>query len=241
MPANHCGSQVKEWAKLYPDQVGHLFSTGDRRKPTLPYALDNGCYAAWAAKRCWDSFAWHDYVKSYCNGRGTRQTPLWVVAPDVVGDHEATLRKFNSYRALMLQDFYPKDDVLIPYHTEHYYPEDKSLWYVTGPSPDAFPIAFVAQDGCTPADVPETADVVFIGGTTEWKWENVWRFCDAFPRVHVGRVNTYRKLMHCHECGAMSVDGTGFFRGGPERWSSLKRYLDDTANPNRDRYQLALF
>jgi len=32
------------------------------------------------------------------------------------------------------------------------------------------PLAFVVQDGMTPDDIPPNADVVFVGGSTEWKW-----------------------------------------------------------------------
>lgn len=79
-----------------------------------------------------------------------------------------------------------------------------------------FRLAFVAQDGMTPNDVPESADVVFVGGTTKWKWRNVALFCATFPRVHVGRVNWVDKLEYCESVGAESCDGTGFFRGGPD-------------------------
>lgn len=77
-------------------------------------------------------------------------------------------------------------------------------------------IAFVVQDGMTPNDVPESADVVFVGGTTKWKWRNVALFCATFPRVHVGRVNWIDKLEYCERVGVESCDGTGFFRGGPD-------------------------
>jgi hypothetical protein len=75
-------------------------------------------------------------------------------------------------------------------------------------------VAFVVQDGMTPNDVPDSADVVFIGGTTKWKWRNAALFCASFPRVHVGRVNSGDKLEYCDRIGAESVDGSGFFREG---------------------------
>lgn len=88
-----------------------------------------------------------------------------------------------------------------------------------------FPLAFAMQDGHDVSDVPAEADVVFIGGSTDWKWEMVPTVCQFFPRVHVGRVNTYRHLMICHNAGAESCDGTGWFRGGRERSAGLERYL----------------
>lgn len=77
-----------------------------------------------------------------------------------------------------------------------------------------WPLAFVAQDGMVPRDVPRNADVVFIGGSTNWKWRNVAHFAATFPRVHVGRVNWHDKLEYCSRLGIESVDGSGFFRQG---------------------------
>lgn len=92
----------------------------------------------------------------------------------------------------------------------------ESLWYLyeTRLRKYGWPLAFVAQDGCVPSTVPTKADLVFIGGTTTWKWQNVATFCASFPRVHVGRVNWHDKLEFCESAGVESVDGTGFFRGG---------------------------
>lgn len=93
--------------------------------------------------------------------------------------------------------------------------------------------AFVAQDGMTPADVPAGAEVVFIGGSTEWKWKNIRAFAFACPRVHVGRVNSYEGLWICHDLGVESCDGTGWMRGGIKRLEPLMRYLDETQTTRR--------
>jgi hypothetical protein len=90
------------------------------------------------------------------------------------------------------------------------------------------PLAFAAQDGMTPDDVPDDADVVFIGGSTEWKWRNLTIFTAAFPRVHVGRVNTYRLLWMAHKAGAESCDGTGWFRGDQKQIEGLWQYLEES-------------
>ncbi len=91
-----------------------------------------------------------------------------------------------------------------------------------------WPLAFVVQDGMMPGDVPESADLVFVGGSTQWKWRNVRVFCDAFPRVHVGRVNWIDKLEYCEGVGVESCDGTGFFRGGPDsvQAQQLQRFIE---------------
>lgn len=90
------------------------------------------------------------------------------------------------------------------------------------------PLAFAAQDGMTPDDVPENADVVFIGGSTAWKWRHLRDFTGAHSRVHVGRVNTYRLLWMAHNAGAESCDGTGWFRGDQNQIAGLWKYLDES-------------
>lgn len=104
--------------------------------------------------------------------------------------------------------------------------------------PYGWPMAFAVQDGMTPADIPAAAAVVFVGGSTEWKWKTVRMWCEAFPRVHVGRVNSYRRLWECHDAGAESCDGTGWFRGDQQsrrKLPALAQYLEESTNGGRVR------
>lgn len=71
--------------------------------------------------------------------------------------------------------------------------------------------AVAVQDRMRFEDVESDA-VLFLGGTTEWKLEAIGPWCRRFPgRVHVGRVNTWARLIACWRAGAISVDGTGWF------------------------------
>jgi hypothetical protein len=97
-------------------------------------------------------------------------------------------------------------------------------------------MAFVVQDGMTPNDVPDSADIVFIGGTTKWKWRNVALFCATFPRVHVGRVNWWDKLEYCESVGAESCDGSGFFREGPDG-NRAQQLIDFISGHRREKEQ----
>ena len=90
-------------------------------------------------------------------------------------------------------------------------------------------LAFAAQDGMSFSDVPKAASVVFIGGSTPWKLGAIKPWCGTFPRVHVGRVNTPDRLWLCHDAGAESVDGTGFFRGNNYQETGLVQYLAATS------------
>ena len=82
----------------------------------------------------------------------------------------------------------------------------------------------------TKEDVPTDADVIFVGGSTDWKWKNLYEWTKNFKRVHVGRVNSERLLWIAHEAGAESCDGTGWVRGGEERLEELHRYLQQSTN-----------
>jgi hypothetical protein len=109
-------------------------------------------------------------------------------------------------------------------------------WYSWAPSLGAhgWPLAFVVQNGMTKADVPSNADVVFVGGSTAWKWETVRYWCQHFPRVHVGRVNTERLLWQAHRAGAESCDGSGWFRGRRAQLDGLWYYLADSSDMPHD-------
>lgn len=101
-----------------------------------------------------------------------------------------------------------------------------------------WPLAFAVQDGMTQADVPKTADVIFVGGSTEWKWATAWDWARNNPRVHVGRVNGYTWLWHCHDAGVESCDGTGWFRGDKEQLAGLEQYLEESAGDGRPQSRL---
>jgi hypothetical protein len=114
---------------------------------------------------------------------------LFATVPDVVGDHDATLAMFPAM-ADRIRDL-------------------------------GYPVAFVAQDGATSADVPwDDLDALFIGGSTQWKLsEAAYGLVGEGKRrgkwVHVGRVNSPRRLRAFAHAGADSADGT-FLAFGPD-------------------------
>jgi hypothetical protein len=101
----------------------------------------------------------------------------FVAVPDVVGDHEATLKRWRQWRGRISQ-----------------------------------PAAFVLQDGCQ--EVPDDAQAVFIGGTTEWKLSSqARRLVEDFDGwKHMGRVNSHRRLRLAKAWGMDSVDGSSMAR-----------------------------
>lgn len=81
------------------------------------------------------------------------------------------------------------------------------------------PIAFCIQDGQDPTLIPPTADLLFLGGSTQYKLLTLKFWVSRFP-THVGRVNTWARLWMCAIAGAVSCDGTGWFRKSSDHWSA---------------------
>lgn len=112
---------------------------------------------------------------------------LFAVAPDVVGDAAATLE-----RSLL------------------WLPKIRALGY---------PAAFAAQDGFGSIDVPwGEFDCLFIGGTDDFKLGPAVRKIVAEARrrgkwIHMGRVNSRRRIYYAAGIGCDSVDGTYLTRG----------------------------
>jgi hypothetical protein len=85
-----------------------------------------------------------------------------------------------------------------------------------------YPAAFVAQDGAEFVGVPwGEFDILFLGGTTEWKLGRHARDLTAEAkergkRVHMGRVNSASRMRYANGIGCDSADGT-FLVFGPDQ------------------------
>lgn len=84
-----------------------------------------------------------------------------------------------------------------------------------------YPAAFVAQDGLEDLATPwDEFDVLFIGGSTEWKLghhaRNLVREAKRRGKdVHMGRVNSAKRYRYAEAIGCDSADGT-FLTYGPD-------------------------
>lgn len=103
------------------------------------------------------------------------------------------------------------------------------------------PLAYVAQNGSDRYPPPwDDFDVLFVGGDNSFKLaESTWRMCEVARHeygkwVHVGRVNSLRRLRACRVSSVNSADGTflgGGKHGGPNvNWPKLSRWLDQINN-----------
>ena len=96
--ANHSGAEFHYLNGKY-DRMGWLlgpvsFKT-TKLRPFVKIAFDNDAFGAWQNKDEWDEKAWLEMIEGI---RRQKLQPEWILVPDVVGDKDATLRKFLAYR-----------------------------------------------------------------------------------------------------------------------------------------------
>jgi hypothetical protein len=134
---------------------------------------------------------------------------LWVACPDVVGDAVGTLAMFDRWE-----------------------PELRSV----------VPVAFVLQDGQEQLPVPwERMDAAFIGGSTRWKLSQHAADLGAEAKdrglwLHMGRVNSLKRMRTALEFGCDSIDGGQFSRFGDVKLERglewLRAEMDRQKQPN---------
>jgi hypothetical protein len=92
-------------------------------------------------------------------------------------------------------------------------------------------VAFVGQDGAEDLDLPwHTFRAWFIGGSTAWKLSRCSAELTADARkrgklVHMGRVNSRRRLWAAYTMGCDSVDGGSLSRWGDRHLARFCRWL----------------
>ena len=161
-------------------RLGQIVTPAERRRPIgTAWVADNSVFGG--------KYPGNRRYVSWLAGMPHGSRCVFAVAPDVVGDHEATL-----HRSL---------------------PMLATLRAVAGS------VAFVAQNGATPSWVPwPEFDVLFLGGSTEWKLGADARAMVTAARrqgkwVHMGRVNSSKRFAYAAAIGCHSADGTFLARG----------------------------
>lgn len=157
------------------------------------WAADNGCFTN-PDLEISSFLAWLKKMSVY------KETCLFAVAPDFVGDAQKTLDRSTP--------------VL---------PQIREL---------GFEAAFVAQDGQENLPLPwEDFDCLFIGGSTEWKCSDsaFWLIREAVKKgkwVHVGRVNSMRRILWARFAGAHSCDGTTIAFAPDKKLPEIEKWLE---------------
>lgn len=168
--------------KKYKDNPNLGFLLTPRGGHDINIIIDYGL--KWAMDNdCFTGFNEQAFINTLKRIQG-KQGCLFVNAPDVVGNAELTLKQF-----------------------EYWQPIIKSY---------DLPVSLVAQDGLDKCDVHWTKfGALFIGGTTEFKLGAYVRELVKEARlrgkfVHMGRVNSKKRINYARLIGCNSVDGSGF-------------------------------
>ena len=132
----------------------------------------------------------------------------YVTIPDSVGNFEETIRLFDEWQPLL------KNEKL--------------------------PLGFVLQDGMPINEIPfDKFSSLFIGGSTEYKLSeetaNIVRIAKEKDKwIHMGRVNSYKRIRYANSIGCDSVDGTKYsmfantyIQGALELLSELSNFVAD--------------
>lgn len=158
---------------------------GNRIPPEAVVCADNGCGPGKDGKQG-TGYPGDQEFRRYLRRLPADRT-VFAVAPDVVADAAATLERSKPWLA-----------------------EIRSL---------GIPAAFVAQDGQENLPVPwDEFDVLFVGGSTDWKLGPHARTLVAEAKrrgksVHMGRVNSHKRISYAQHIGCDSADGTFIARG----------------------------
>lgn len=163
--------------------------------PPLSYALDNGAWTAHTQGSEFDGAAYRKALDLWAHGAD------WIALPDVV---------MGGVRSLRLSLSWVRE--VRRYHR---------------------PMLFVVQDGMRPDREGRIIEDLglrgaFVGGSTEWKESSLpewgaWAH-EAGAHLHVGRVNSIRRIRLCLSAGAHSADGTSV-----TRFASTAAKLDTAA------------
>ena len=133
----------------------------------------------------WEYKTWATWIQKKPNP----DTALFAVVPDTVSDPIETLEKWETHHQFV-----------------------RHL---------GFKPAFVLQDGATNQTIPwEQLDCLFIGGSTEYKLsDHAKRFVHKAKQlgkwVHMGRVNSQKRIELAFNWGCDSADGT-YIAFGPD-------------------------
>jgi hypothetical protein len=180
---------TKSTLAIMADRGWHaLISPKGRVNPLLPhdlknYAVESGAYWSFLNKQPFDVPAYEFALDRFA------RDALWIVLPDIVGGGMDSLNLSRHWHADLAQR----------------------------PALAGKRFLVAVQEGMEPADL---ADLVgpsvglFIGGrSTEWKLGTLPDWCALGHArgayIHVGRVNSTKRIAICAAAGAHSFDGSG--------------------------------
>lgn len=193
-----CRQTIVNIAKMYPALWKYM---GWMNSPRHMYSIDTllkiGCESICLDNAAYSNFSEEHYLKMLDRWLTPVIPVEWVTVPDVVSDAKATYSLFEK-------------------------------WY----DRISLPRAFVAQDGSEDLELPwDHFKTLFIGGSTDWKLsraaEDVAREAKHRGKVlHMGRVNSQKRLRYAYQLGCDSVDGTGYSKYNKKELLKALQYVE---------------
>lgn len=195
----------------------------DRQAPTFGgrMAMDNGCFAKG------DEFDLEGYLTHLRTVLAEGGRPMWATAPDVVGDYTAT-----TIRSIPVMPRIRELGIPVAYVAQNGIENDlgRIRWDLfdalfLGGSPECLPCGFVRA--ATAFDVKTCPAGHKL---TEWKVgpgaAAVTRAAKAHGKtVHMGRVNSLKRLRIAQAMGCDTADGTYLARAGRKGTATVLGWL----------------
>jgi hypothetical protein len=186
---------MRELAPHWPDHLGTLLT------PDAGNGVESAISIGlpWAADNsCFKGLDANSFRKMIAKIAGAPRC-LFLCVPDVVADSATTLDRFHKWKGEVAST--------------------------------ALPVAFVGQDGIETRAIPwNEFDAWFIGGSTRFKLSQASADLAAEAKrrgkhVHMGRVNSPRRLRAAYQMGCDSVDGSSMSRFGDVHIARFARFV----------------
>jgi len=151
----------------------------------------------WAADNAaFSCFSPPRFLRMLSRIRTRKKGLLWLACPDAVGDAKRTNHLWQCWQETIRESY-------------------------------GLPAAFVLQDGQEEIGEPPIAEAYFVGGTDDWKLSQASADLAVWVKrqgkwLHMGRVNSRRRMIAALDRGCDSFDGTSTSKFG-DRW--IPKYL----------------
>lgn len=193
-----CRQTIVNIVRTQPHLIQYM---GWMNSPRHMYSIDTlkkiGCQSMCLDNAAYSNWCEDSYLKMLDRWQDAIIPVDWVTVPDVVGCAKQTNDLFEKWHERI-----------------------------------SLPLAFVAQDGAEDLELPwGEFKCLFIGGTTDWKLsqcaESVAREAKHRCKVlHMGRVNSQKRMRYAYQLGCDSIDGTGYSKYNKKELLKALQYAE---------------
>lgn len=196
------------------------------------FGADNGCFSS---TKVFDEQRWITWLKGL-----PRDGCLWATAPDVVGDHQATVERSAPWLPIIQEMGFRAAFVVQNGATVANVPWDTFDAVFVGGVLECLPCGWAKPttppEGMSPKEWMKVRRCPHCTRRlTEWKTSEAVALLAAEAKrrgmlVHVGRVNSEKRMRFCESVDADSADGTYVMFGPPaQQMADIVGWLDQLA------------